>query len=481
MKKSCFLRIPQVTSLLLAIVVFCGEASSAILQVPAQHTTINKALSAAAPGDTVRVAEGIYFEHVTLKQGVILEGGWNKDFSRRDVSSFVAVIDGAKEKGSVVTGADQATLDGFTIIHASLVETDDSSAGSGIYCKGVSSTIKNNIIRDNEPSGIFCDNSAAVIVNNRISENAQAGIYMQKGSSLKISGNTIRGNDYSGIGCGKKPVSQFEITSNIIYKNKRSGINAESATGTIQNNLVYDNQRSGIRCLPMPVAIVNNTIVGNGWSGILVEDPSAIATIKNNILTHNIDGGIRTAGQGYDHNLLFANGETGECDPGFLWCVKPQFGGYGDEKSYLKKKNLIADPLFVDRAGHDYHLQGVSPAIDAGDRKAEFNDVNFPSSLGTPRNDMGAYGGPHARAEERTKANVRPQAVIETDMEVFTGRRVVLDGKGSLDPDGDAITYQWTLIQKPDAGKAKLSRPDKIKTAFKADINNLRLTRSFLT
>lgn len=469
-KEICSLSLSVVTLLLLVSFLAACPVHAANIDVPSQHPTITKALAAASAGDTVRVAEGVYFEHVTLKEGVVLEGGWNRDFSKRDIASFSTVIDGEKEKGPTVTCADKATLDGFTVLHATLlVKEDETSAGSGVYCVGVSSEIKNNTIRDNEPSGIFCENSTVVIASNQISGNAQAGIYLQKGSSAKISENKIWNNKYSGIGSGKKPDSKFEIRKNIIYGNERSGVSAEAATGLVQNNLIYDNKRSGIRCIPMPITIFNNTIVGNGWSGILVEDPASVATIKNNIITHNMDAGIRATGKGYDHNLLFANGETGDCNPSFLWCVKPQFGGYGDETSYLKDRNIIADPLFVDMAGHDYHLQAGSPAIDAGDRGAEFNDVNFPPSLGTPVNDMGFYGGQYTLAEEK-KANRQPRAVVGGDQEVFAGVRVVLDGTGSIDPDGDALSYRWTLTRKPEGSKTKLTRAEKIKAAFNADI-----------
>jgi parallel beta-helix repeat protein len=479
--KRYFPNVFMVLLLLITTVMPGGLALSATLKVPVQHATINKALAAAAPGDTVRVAQGTYFEHITLKTGVVLEGGWKKDFTSRNISSFATVIDGGKEKGTVVKCADNATLDGFTIIHATLLKTSETSEGSGIYCKGTSPTIKNNNLHDNEPSGIFCENSSAVIKDNRVSKNAQAGIYLQKGSSLIISGNTISENGYSAIGSGKKPDSTFRISGNILHDNKRSGINAQTATGIIQNNLIYDNQRAGIRCLPMPLVMVNNTIVNNHWAGILVEDPSAVATIKNNIIALNVDGGIRTSGKGYDHNLLFANGETGACDPHFLWCVRPQFGGYEDEVSYLKSKNIIADPLFADLSAHDYHLRPGSPAIDAGDRKAEFNDVNLPPSLGTVRNDIGVYGGKLTRAEKKKAANGPPRAVTAGDQEIFAGRRAVLDGTGSIDPDGDALSYQWKLVQKPEGSKAKLSRPDRIKTAFKADVPGIYKARLVVT
>lgn len=457
-----------------------GDVYSALLQVPAQYATIGKALSVSSSGDTVQVAEGVYFEHITLKKGVTLEGGWNKAFSRRDVSAFETILDGAGKKGAVVKGADHAVIDGFTITHGSLLKSTDLSEGGGVYCRMSSPTIKNNIIKNNEPSGIFCESSNAVISGNSITANTQAGIYMRKGSSLKISRNIISENNYSGIGCSKGANSTFEITGNIIFKNKRSGINAEKGIGIIQNNLIYENMRAGIRCLPMPVTIVNNTVDRNGWVGIYIEDPLAVATIKNNIITHNVDSGIRTNGKGYDHNLLFSNGETGACDPKFLWCVKPQFGGYGDETSYLKKGNIIADPFFANWAGHDYHLQAISPAIDAGDKKEKFNDAHLPPSLGNSRNDMGFYGGPLTIAE-KPKENTRPMAVAERELEVFVGQKAILDGKESIDPDGDAITYRWTLMSKPENSTAKLQRANRVKTAFKADVPGVYEARLVVT
>lgn len=468
MKKTNLKNLFSVASLFLSVTVCADLATATVLQVPAQHPSINKALAAAVSGDTIKVAGGTYFERITMKEGVTMEGGWSEDFSRRDIAALETIIDGIKEKGPVVTCADEAILDGFTIIHATLLQTADVSEGSGIYCDNSSPILRNNTVRNNEPSGIFCSTSSAVVLDNRIHGNEQAGIYLQKGSSLKIKGNIIWDNGYSAIGSGKKPLSTFEIVQNTLHSNRRSGLNFETATGVIKNNLIYDNDRAGIRVVPMPVDIINNTIDGNGWAGILLEDPTAVPNIKNNIISHNLDGGIRATGNGYDHNLLFANGIAGDCDPYYLWCVKPQFGGYEDELSYQKKRNIIADPLFRDRVNHDYHLQAGSPAIDSGDRKAVFNDIHFPSSLGAKRNDMGYYGGPLARVEER-EGNNSPQAVIATVGQVFVGGRVVLDGKESVDPDGDVLTYQWTLVQRPENSTAEIRKKDRGKTVFKID------------
>jgi parallel beta-helix repeat protein len=447
-----------------------GGAAAATIRVPVNYPTIQKAIDAATKGDKVQVSLGTYFEHITMKEGVILEGGWNQDFSSRDISAYVTTIDGIKEKGWVVLGADGATLDGFTVINGTRIEEKDSTIGAGVHCMSTSPTIINNIITTNDPAGIYCSNSSAIIRNNVITNNKEGGIHLEKGSSVKIERNIIRENEMAGIATGDKPASRFEVRNNIIHNNTRAGIDADSATGKIYNNIIYENEESGIRVVITPLNIINNTIVANDRSGIglEVENPSVIPTIKNNIITHNKESGIRAAGQGYSHNLLFDNDMTENCDPYYLWCVRRQYGGYEDEESYLKLNDIIADPLYVDAAHHDYRLQPASPAIDAGNPDPSFHDANFGPSLGADINDMGAYGGPFTIPEER-KANDPPQAHAGSSQQVYAADKVILDGKDSSDPNGDSITYRWEFVSKPDASKAKLANPTTVNPTFKAD------------
>ncbi len=442
-------------------------AFSAIRKVPLQFSSIQKAIDASSPGDKVFVAQGVYFEHIKLKKGIVLQGGWNKKFSKRAPMHFETILDGAKEKGPVIIGADGALIEGFTIIHGSLLVKGDESLGSGIYCEKTSLVITHNIIRDNEPSGIFCSSSKAKIKGNKIFDNAQAGIFVERGSDVQVYENIIHGNEYSGISSGKSPVSILDIRNNRIYENHRSGVNAHAATGSIYNNIIYNNKRSGIRGRFTPLSIYNNTVVGNGQSGFFMEDPSAKADVKNNIFVRNEDAGVRTSGRGYRNNLFFENGGVGSCDAAFLWCIRPQFGGYEDEQSYKKTKNIVSDPLFKDEDHHDYHLQAGSPAIDAGDRRAEFNDVHFPPSLGSKINDLGAYGGPYTLPEKRG-VNHAPRADAGKDQVVSPGKRVVLDGSGSIDPDGDGLSYNWAVISSPSPGSVRLAGKDKEKASFVA-------------
>jgi len=449
------------------------RCSAAIIRVPADQNTITKALESAKKGDTIQISKGTYVENIVMKPGIILEGGYSSDYSKRNIDAYETIIDGKNNKGPVVIMAEDSTLDGFTVINGSRkINSDNSISGAGIFNNQVSSIILNNRVKNNEPAGIYFNGSTSVVKNNIIMNNTEAGIFLEKASDLTIIGNNIKNNNFGGISAGdepaNKPNSKLNVRNNTIHGNGKAGIDTASATGTFYNNLIYKNIESGIRAIASPVDITNNTIIANGRSGIIILDPNALPIIKNNIIAHNTEAGIRSSKGGYSHNLLFSNFLTDDCNPEYLWCVRNQFGGYEDEEHYKKTNNIIADPLFVNIDLDDYHLRGNSPAIDAGDPEEKFNDVNFAPSLGTPLNDIGAYGGPYTIAEKRNQNNP-PESLIITDKNLIVGERVILDGRGSKDKDGDSITYQWNLLATPVGSTAEIKKKDKAKSSFRAD------------
>ena len=117
----------------------------------------------------------------------------------------------------------------------------------------------------------------------------------------------------------------------------------------------------------------------------------------NNIVAYNYVTGIRTRKcRGYSYNLLFANGDVGNCCDDIHWAPpwveRMQFAGCAGRG----EGSLIGDPLFVDPDNYNFDLRNESPAIDAGEGTQIYDDTSFPPSKGTNKNDMGATGGPHA-------------------------------------------------------------------------------------
>ena len=106
-----------------------GLAGAAVLYVPGQYGTIQDALNAAADGDVIRVAPGLYVENIDfLGKAVTVESESGAD---------VTVIDGA-QAGSTVTIRNVpgvAVLSGFTVTNG-LAEK-----GGGIFVENCTGNV----------------------------------------------------------------------------------------------------------------------------------------------------------------------------------------------------------------------------------------------------------------------------------------------------------------------------------------------------
>src|SRR5262249_33642294 len=109
------------------------------------------------------------------------------------------------------------------------------------------------------------------------------------------------------------------------------------------NNLIYSNHAQGVQVSDNATnaKVYNNTIYGNIASyGVLIDAGVSGTVVENNIIYGNLvptrnDGASTT----FSNNL---------CDVAYAGCA------------------VVGNPLFVNAAGNDFHLQAGSPARDAG-------------------------------------------------------------------------------------------------------------------
>jgi len=295
----------------------------------APFRTINRALAAAGPGETVVLRPGTYDEHVvTVRPGVTITGP-------RD-----AVLRGAPTSGRVLeVRHDDTTLHGFTIDGAVCAElVEDCFRDKGIYVQstvphdGVSGTrilgmrvanlggecirlkylATRNLVADNEigPCGIH----DFAIPNPGQGQNGE-GVYIgtapeqldrnptpepDASDANEVRGNTIdtRGAECVDIKEGARGnVVEHNTCTGQQPRNGGSGaMDARGPANAFRHNVIQHNAAAGVRIGgdrpgdAVGTHVEHNVITDNAGGGIKVQDPGPHGRICGNLVRDNAGG-----------------------------------------------------------------------------------------------------------------------------------------------------------------------------------------------
>jgi parallel beta-helix repeat protein len=278
----------------------------------------------------------------------------------------------------------------------------------------VNNHIHHNVVNDGDGGAISADRSTLRAYSNTMVHNqARSGGALRFGNNVNaiVDGNVIAENDVTGSGGGAHIYnSVVTFTNNTITENEidgngsGGGTNIYDSVATFVNNIIASNSGNeswngdglAIRGPESDARVVNNTIFSNTAEGIDASDGAEVL-VRNNIIANN-NGGIHNWESGatfsVDHNARWNNNWTNVTM------------GTGD---------IEADPVFVDAANGDFHLQMDSPCIDAG------NPTGAPALdiEGKPRDaapDIGAYEwGQYLIFLPITVRNLSPQESLQAD------------------------------------------------------------------
>lgn len=289
------------------------DASATTIEVPADQPTIQQAIDAASPGDTVLVSPGTYFEHLDYHGKAITvasAAGAAQTIVDGSNNGTVVLFTSGEGNGSVLTG--------FTIQHGS------ASFGAGIMCLVTSPTITRNIFRENAQgaggfgAAIGGNVSSPVIEDNRFINNTcdtqflSGVVSFVNGSSPLIINNIFERNPCRAINMTLPTEAKPVVANNTIVQS-RTAIYVDARVTTSQqfyaNNILVGND------VGLEVAFLNS---GN--------EPT------------------------WQNNLVFGNGAN--------------YSGIADQTGM--NGNISLNPKFVRYARGNFHLRGQSPAIDAG-------------------------------------------------------------------------------------------------------------------
>lgn len=67
-------------------------------------------------------------------------------------------------------------------------------------------------------------------------------------------------------------------------------------------------------------------------------------------------------------------------------------------------------------------------------------------------------------------ANLKPVAIAGTPFSLVLGSPASLNGSGSYDPNGDLLTYKWSLVEAPASSTAQLDNSSAVSPSFLPDL-----------
>ena len=204
---------------LLALVTSLGSAGAqdAAGALVGPGESIQKAISAADPGDTI-VVSGVHREDVVIrKNGISLRG-------------LDAVIEPPARVGSPCGPS------GICI----LGDVDFDTGKVNEYVKGVS--ISGFTVKNFRNEGIFAVGARdATFTDNRLINNGEYGAFALASTGTKIISNVARGSDEAGIYVGSSPHANAKVVGNDTYGNFLGVFIRDALGGTITGNRVHNN------------------------------------------------------------------------------------------------------------------------------------------------------------------------------------------------------------------------------------------------
>jgi parallel beta-helix repeat protein len=255
-------------------------------QENADYGSIQEAVYAASPGDTIEVHGGNYSENVYVDKKLVLRG----ISDGRNIPVITAIGNGS----AVTLMEDGIVLEGFLVTNAV------NASGVEVYSNG-------NIIAGNRAYGnkfgvYIYDSSFNEIRDNDLSYNAYVGIELDNSKGNLVTNNTVKNNSFEydspcalpckrmGFGIEIQNSNDNLVANNTVINNLLDAIDLYSSNNnTVKGNHVSNNEVGIYLYDTTDTWMVSNLVENNTESGIFIEESNdnliADNLVKNNPLT----------------------------------------------------------------------------------------------------------------------------------------------------------------------------------------------------
>jgi len=359
--------------------------------------SIQNAINAASPGDTVYVGAGDYDEVLTMIDTLALIGmGWDSTYIHTD----------------------SAHTDLLTCQYNDLIENIHFAHDNFIciYSRTYRSNTIGNCKFTSGDAGILSA-WGVIVVENCIFDGCQDGINDALGGSDVYVHNCLFANI---LNQAIVVESRSSVVTDCIFRdfpNAASyGIYEYASTSNIvMHNLFYNMAGRGCQYCDEDFYFTNNVFYNfHVWnnSATAMEQISAGIDVSNNAFVK------------CDIAFFPLNIDTLEIKNVNLWQNRVDIFYYSDPPPIDTVGLVRADPMFYDAEAHDFHLQAFSPLIDSGNPEILDED-------GT-RSDIGVFGGPGGTSYEYLDL---PPRTPDSLAYRFTGDTLVIFWKINTEAD----------------------------------------------
>ncbi len=360
---------------MLAIPLQPAQASGATIYVPDNYSTIQAALNAANPGDTVFVRAGTYYEHVVVSKSLTLQGE----------DKTTTIIDGSGSGyGIHLPSTDYVTISGFTVRNCRSAVFFQSGANYNTVTNAIAANSEygfdngdtgnnHNTYQNVEAYGItqlglsaYAGSNYTTVIDSNFHDN-YIGIGMGWSSNWSVSGTTMENNTY---GLGIDAADYGVVRNNIITNNSLYGIIFNGPHE--RYNLITGNKISGndsglqFRCTARFNTITENEISDNTAYGVFLLRNNTCPNYGN-IFYHNTFTNNTVNAQDDEERYGGNTWDNGYPSGGNIWDNYTGVDLFSGASQNVPGFDGIGDTPYVIRAGLDvdhYPIVSHQPPSD---------------------------------------------------------------------------------------------------------------------